>query len=334
MSPTTTDTRVQAIPDYHSLLYRILSWENPRKTLTSYLSIFSIILAARFLPLLRWFFKFQYIVLGLTVAFEVCGKLIFNHGLASSSRPRKYYTVPRETLDSLLEDAEQLFDFFLIEFQRILFVENLFYTVTTFFTALTAYFLVLYFPLWLLAIFGVTFTYFAPLIYITNKGLIDAEIDDLNLLLNAQIQHVKDLFVHHSNRAHSLVRNFVDEKQSQAHEFVLAKSQALKEAAAQAQTRRAALRAAKDKLAQGPTKADSSEMEEITIGRVGSSTPVVNPPPQVAAAESVDIETTEFPEAPRDDPKASEQNGMTNGVNETGGLGNGVADEEKEPVLA
>ena len=44
-------------------------------------------------------------------------------------RPRKYYTIPRETLEAALEDVEQLINFFVIEFQRIVFAENVYATV-------------------------------------------------------------------------------------------------------------------------------------------------------------------------------------------------------------
>jgi hypothetical protein len=47
----------------------------------------------------------------------------------SSSRPRKYYIIPKESVEGVLEDLKQLVDFFLIEFQRILFVENLSYSI-------------------------------------------------------------------------------------------------------------------------------------------------------------------------------------------------------------
>ena len=44
-------------------------------------------------------------------------------------RPRKYYTIPRETLDSITGDLEELINFFVIEFQRILFAENVWATI-------------------------------------------------------------------------------------------------------------------------------------------------------------------------------------------------------------
>jgi hypothetical protein len=65
-----------------------------------------------------------------TAALEVAGKLLVSQGLASSFRPRRYYTIPKDTLEGILEDVGQLIDFFLIEFQRVLFAENVLHTVT------------------------------------------------------------------------------------------------------------------------------------------------------------------------------------------------------------
>lgn len=66
--------------------------------------------------------------IAVTAAAELVGKTIFSQGLASSFRPRRYYTIPRETLEASLEDVEQLINFFVIEFQRIVFAENVFNT--------------------------------------------------------------------------------------------------------------------------------------------------------------------------------------------------------------
>lgn len=44
-------------------------------------------------------------------------------------RPRKYYTIPRESIESSAEDLEQFLNFFVIEFQRIVFAENIYATV-------------------------------------------------------------------------------------------------------------------------------------------------------------------------------------------------------------
>lgn len=55
---------------------------------------------------------------------EVVTKFVMGSGVASSVRPRRYYKIPRESLEAFLEDLEQLINFFVIEFQRILFAEN------------------------------------------------------------------------------------------------------------------------------------------------------------------------------------------------------------------
>lgn len=63
--------------------------------------------------------------LGITVAAEVVGKFLFNAGIASQLRPRRYYTVSRETIDGLVGDVHELINFIVIESQRILFVESI-----------------------------------------------------------------------------------------------------------------------------------------------------------------------------------------------------------------
>lgn len=44
-------------------------------------------------------------------------------------RPRKYYTIPKQSLEHALGDVEQLLNFFVIESQRILYAENVYATV-------------------------------------------------------------------------------------------------------------------------------------------------------------------------------------------------------------
>lgn len=44
-------------------------------------------------------------------------------------RPRKYWTIPRDSLERSLDDVEQLINFFVIESQRILYAENVYATV-------------------------------------------------------------------------------------------------------------------------------------------------------------------------------------------------------------
>jgi len=49
--------------------------------------------------------------------------------MVSSMRPKKYYTIPKESLEPFLADVEEFLNFFVIEAQRILFAENVYATV-------------------------------------------------------------------------------------------------------------------------------------------------------------------------------------------------------------
>lgn len=91
----------------------------------AYASIVSLIFAARYLDVIRWAFKLSWMALAVTVSAEAAGKLVLSHGLATQMRPRRYYTVSRATLDSMIGDVHELVNFFVIEGQRILFAENL-----------------------------------------------------------------------------------------------------------------------------------------------------------------------------------------------------------------
>lgn len=90
----------------------------------AYFSVIAFIFAVRYLDVLRYGFKLTWVVLGITIAAEVAGKLVMNAGIASQLRPRRYYTVPRETLDVLIGDVHELVNFIVIEAQRIVFAEN------------------------------------------------------------------------------------------------------------------------------------------------------------------------------------------------------------------
>lgn len=68
-------------------------------------------------------------ILGITAAAEIAGKTVLGEGFATKCRPKRYYTIPRETLESVMEDLVELGNFFVIEFQRIVFAENVGVTV-------------------------------------------------------------------------------------------------------------------------------------------------------------------------------------------------------------
>lgn len=111
------------------MFYRLLSWKNPRATSIAFASTVVFIFAARYLNLIRYIFKTSYMVLGATATAEIAGQLTIGRGLTSQFRPRQYFTIPKASLERLMDDFEQLINFFVIESQRIVFAENVYVTV-------------------------------------------------------------------------------------------------------------------------------------------------------------------------------------------------------------
>lgn len=69
MLPPIANDRIQGCLTYEDCQFANypfldLQWEQPRATAISYASIIGFIFAARYLPLLRWVFKFLYMSLG------------------------------------------------------------------------------------------------------------------------------------------------------------------------------------------------------------------------------------------------------------------------------
>jgi hypothetical protein len=192
-TPANAAATGQPLTHYHSFFSELLSWKNPRASALAYASVVSFIFAARYLDLIRYAFKLTWVALGVTVAAEATGKLVLNNGLASQMRPRRYYTFPRETLDSLIGDVHELINFFVIEAQRILFAENLAVSAVAGVSAFISYYLIKIVPYWGLALIATTLTFLVPLVYATNQELIDHHLRNASDAINAQTNQVRNV---------------------------------------------------------------------------------------------------------------------------------------------
>lgn len=155
-----------------------------------------------------------------TASLEVVGKLTLGNGLASSFRPRKYYTIPREALEAALEDVEQLINFFVIEFQRILFAENVNATVAAFLAAFISYWLIKFTPLWGLSLIATSVVYLTPLVYKSNKEFIDHHLENVSNIANSQARQVKDLTAHHAGRYSETVKQYAGDYTAKAQNYM------------------------------------------------------------------------------------------------------------------
>ncbi|EON69416.1 hypothetical protein W97_08676 [Coniosporium apollinis CBS 100218] len=210
----------QPLTHYHSMFYRLLSWRNPRATAISFLVSVLLIFATRYLPILRWFFKGAYIVTGITAAAEILGQAAFGNGFATQIRPRKYYTVDKASLERFTDDIEQLINFFVIEFQRIIFAENVYVTLAAFASALISYFLIKVVPLWGLSLIATSIIYLAPLIYVKNKDVIDEQLNRTGQIVRRQTNQMREAAAQQTSRATETVKTYADEYSHKAQDLI------------------------------------------------------------------------------------------------------------------
>ncbi|KAL1871028.1 hypothetical protein VTK73DRAFT_2337 [Phialemonium thermophilum] len=223
-TPATPAATGQPLTHYHSFFSELLSWNNPRASAIAYATIVSFIFAVRYLDVLRWALKITWMALGVTIAAEVAGKALLNSGLTTQLRPRRYYTVSKETLDSLIGDVHELINFFVIEAQRILFAENITASVAAFLGSFLSYFLVKIVPYWGLAVIATTTVFFVPLVYTSNQELIDAQIKQASDIVNAQATQLRNVVQEHTSQATQLTKQYMGDYTAKAQQIVRGRS--------------------------------------------------------------------------------------------------------------
>jgi len=219
-TPATPAATGQPLTHYHSFFSSLLSWEHPRASGIAYLATVIFIFAARYLDIIRYSFKLTYMILGITVLAEAVGKGLFSTGFTSQVRPKKYYTVSKETLNSLIGDVHELINFFVIEAQQIVFAENLFVSGAAFIGAFLSYYLIKIVPFWGMSLIGTSVLFLTPLIYKTNKELIDANLSKASSVINQQTVQVKNLASQQAARATETTKSFVGDYSAKAQEMI------------------------------------------------------------------------------------------------------------------
>jgi len=176
---------------FHSFFYDLVTWKNPRTSLIIFISLLNIILAFRFINVMRYIFKAAYLLLGSAAALEYGGRLLGYKGAVSQIRPRRYYMIPRESVESIFEEIHDFLNFVVVEFQRIVYVENIFTTVAAFLISFFGYFLIKYLPFWSLAFLGTTTVFAGPYIYINNQEQVDALINHYSEIANYKLHEAR-----------------------------------------------------------------------------------------------------------------------------------------------
>ncbi|KAJ9601912.1 hypothetical protein H2200_013582 [Cladophialophora chaetospira] len=205
---------------YHSFFYTLLSWKNKRATGITFASALIFIFVARYLPIVRYVIKLTWMSLGVVTLAEAASKAVMGTSVAGSVRPRKYYKIPKETLEASLDDLENLINFFVIEIQRIVFAENIPVTAAAFLAAFLTYYLIKIVPFWGMALIATSVIFLGPLIYIENKELIDGQLEHAGHIIGQQTNQIKDLTAQHTSKGLESVKQYTGTAAAKAQDLV------------------------------------------------------------------------------------------------------------------
>lgn len=97
-------------------------------------------------------------------------------------KPRRYYQVNKNTFDVLFNEIANVFNFLVLEFQRLVFAEKTSHTAVACVVSFISYKLVRYIPLWGLALIGTILAFVLPLVYLRNQEVIDKHISQAQSL--------------------------------------------------------------------------------------------------------------------------------------------------------
>jgi ABC-type nitrate/sulfonate/bicarbonate transport system substrate-binding protein len=86
--------------------------------------------------------------------------------------------------------------------------------------AFLSYWLIKIVPVWGLSLVAVTIAFFAPLVYINNREIIDEQIDQAQKMVNAQASQVRELAHQHTAQATDFVKQYASDYSSKAQEYI------------------------------------------------------------------------------------------------------------------
>ncbi|KEY72114.1 hypothetical protein S7711_00128 [Stachybotrys chartarum IBT 7711] len=145
-------------------LYKYISWEDPVRTLGSYLGALSILFGVHYLPLTQLALKAGATLLGVVTATELVHGTFTPNTILARLRPREYKRIPESTLNDTLHDIHDFAQYTVVQAQRIVFCQDWEKTLAAFIGLTVLFWLNKLVPPFGLAIIGLTSVYIAPLV--------------------------------------------------------------------------------------------------------------------------------------------------------------------------
>jgi len=185
--PSSEHKPEQYITHFHNFFYDLFTWKFPRATGISFAAALSLIITSGYVNILRYVFKAMYLLFAASAVAEFAGKPLGMQGFVSQIRPKHYAIIPRDALESVFAEIHELVNFFVLEFQRLLFAENIFATIVAFVASFIGYVAIKYISAWTLIFISTITAFTAPLIYLQNQEVIDAKLHEVNQIVNEKL---------------------------------------------------------------------------------------------------------------------------------------------------
>ncbi|KAH7173240.1 Reticulon-domain-containing protein [Fusarium flagelliforme] len=145
-------------------LYQYINWEDPVRTLGAYFSALTVLFGLHYLPLTQLAVKAGAVILGTIFLTEFISRQFGSDTFLLRLRPKEYKTVPEPTLNATLKDIHAFVQYAVVQFQKIIYGEDLGKTFAAFLSCITVYWLMKVASPFLLAVLGLTSVYIAPLV--------------------------------------------------------------------------------------------------------------------------------------------------------------------------
>ncbi|KAH7236605.1 hypothetical protein BKA59DRAFT_407091 [Fusarium tricinctum] len=145
-------------------LYKYINWEDPTRTLGSYLIALSILIGTHYLPLTQIAVKVGAVVFGVISFAELVSRKIGPNTFLSRLRPKEYKTVPEPILNATLRDIHDFIQYAVVQVQKIVFGQDLGKTFAAFFGFTALFWLMKVATPFSLAVLSLSSLYVAPLI--------------------------------------------------------------------------------------------------------------------------------------------------------------------------
>ncbi|KAK4447238.1 hypothetical protein QBC34DRAFT_382488 [Podospora aff. communis PSN243] len=213
-------------------LYKYISWEDPVRTMSSYLIILSLVSGFHFMPLTLWALKAGAYTFGAVSVAEFASRSFGPDTFLSRMRPRPYRKVPERFLNAALKDVHDLTQYGVVQGQKILFGQDLDKTFAAFLLSTALYFLVQLASPFTLSLTALTLLYLSPLVTSpAGRQLASAVAHDSGVLAGdiaskavdsgkSAIDSGKSLASSAMDRGQNLASSAMDRGQSLAHSTV------------------------------------------------------------------------------------------------------------------